>query len=527
MQFFLAKDPRLLPKVAADLRARLEKERDPKRLEDYSTLWGLEFRTRLPAEHGALRTQIGLDLKRMKRLHPNGDAEWQAFVINGYKQSGVSKAEITVMEDRILRQYPSSNQASAIVQERWTEANTEPENQTDTAGWSKYQKQYEKAVKEWIQNYPDDVYLQRYAWFYAIRDDNTIPEREGIASVDAYLKSMNDFELPTSSSYSEAAEFLIQHRWQPTRAIQLLRDARALHEKYFAMENEDDSASDDDVKNRDEYDLGVRQSLTGMMLKAIRQAGLPTEALALRGEIEPSQPTDKKFQSEYWLNRARFEALESHTQDALTYYQLALQTRPAPAKWSRGKLQDDLTDEARALWKAQGGSDAAWALWSKPLASDPEQLREGRWEKAPKPIPAFELSDLSGKTWRLKDLGGRTLLINLWATWCGPCQAEMPHLQKLYEKTKDRSDVQLLTFNIDEELGLVAPFLKDKGYTFPVLPAYSTVVSLLDSYAIPQNWIVDSNGTWRWRQIGWSEESDAEFEKEILEHLQDEKSTSP
>ena len=339
---------------------------------------------------------------------------------------------------------------------------------------------------------------------------------------------MNDFELPTSSSYSEAAEFLIQHRWQPTRAIQLLRDARALHEKYFAMENEDDSASDDDVKNRDEYDLGVRQSLTGMMLKAIRQAGLPTEALALRGEIEPSQPTDKKFQSsEYWLNRARFEALESHTQDALTYYQLALQTRPAPAKWSRGKLQDDLTDEARALWKAQGGSDAAWALWSKPLASDPEQLREGRWEKAPKPIPAFELSDLSGKTWRLKDLGGRTLLINLWATWCGPCQAEMPHLQKLYEKTKDRSDVQLLTFNIDEELGLVAPFLKDKGYTFPVLPAYSTVVSLLDSYAIPQNWIVDSNGTWRWRQIGWSEESDAEFEKEILEHLQDEKSTSP
>ena len=104
MQFFLAKDPRLLPKVAADLRARLEKERDPKRLEDYSTLWGLEFRTRLPAEHGALRTQIGLDLKRMKRLHPNGDAEWQAFVINGYKQSGVSKAEITVMEDRILRQ---------------------------------------------------------------------------------------------------------------------------------------------------------------------------------------------------------------------------------------------------------------------------------------------------------------------------------------------------------------------------------------------------------------------------------------
>jgi len=186
-----------------------------------------------------------------------------------------------------------------------------------------------------------------------------------------------------------------------------------------------------------------------------------------------------------------------------------------------------LTHEARVLWKSQGGSDAAWALWSKPGSRSAEQLAEGQWEKAPKTLPSFELSDLSGKTWRLKELRGKTLLINLWATWCGPCQAEMPYLQKFYEKFKDRSDLQLLTFNIDEELGLVAPYVKAKGYTFPVLPAYSVVVSLLDGYAIPQNWIVDPTGTWRWRQTGWAGASNAEFEKEILEHLQDAKCTSP
>jgi thiol-disulfide isomerase/thioredoxin len=148
------------------------------------------------------------------------------------------------------------------------------------------------------------------------------------------------------------------------------------------------------------------------------------------------------------------------------------------------------------------------------------QAAEGRWEKPTKQIPDFELTDLSGKTWRLKELGGKTLLINLWATWCGPCQGELPHLEKFYEKVKGRTDIQVLTFDIDEEFGVVAPFLKEKGYTFPVLPAYSTVVSLLDGWAVPQTWLVDPRGVWQWRQIGYNGGSDADFEKEMLDRLE-------
>jgi thiol-disulfide isomerase/thioredoxin len=527
MQFFFAKDPELQPKVAVALRARLEKETDPKQLEDYSILWGLEFRTRAPAEHDALRTQVARDLHRLQNLHPAGDAEWQAFLVNGYKQSGAPKVDIRALEDRILREYPNSSQAFAIVQDRWAETNKEPVDETDTAAWSKFQKEYEKAVKGWMRNYPDDTYLHRYKWFYTIRQDETISEKEGIATLDAYLQSIKDFESPTFWDYFEAAHFLVEHGWQPTRAIHLGREATALYQRQLATEQDDDNASDDEVKDRNEWEVSTRQSLTGVMLKAARRAGLSNEVLALKGEIEGPPPTDQKFQSGYWLNRACFEALEGHAQDALTYYQLALQTRLEPPKWSKGKLKDDLTDEARALWKAQGGSDTAWALWSKSPSTSGERLAEGRWEKPPKAIPSFELSDLTGKTWRLKELGGETLLINLWATWCGPCQAELPHLQKFYEKIKDRPGLQLLTFNVDEELGFVAPYLKEKGYTFPVLPAYSMVVTLLDGNAIPQNWVVDPTGTWRWRQIGWSQESDAEFENEILEHLDFAKSVSP
>jgi thiol-disulfide isomerase/thioredoxin len=98
---------------------------------------------------------------------------------------------------------------------------------------------------------------------------------------------------------------------------------------------------------------------------------------------------------------------------------------------------------------------------------------EGRWETPKKSLPSFELADLSGKTWRLKELNGKSVLIDVWATWCGPCQAELPNLQKLYEQVKNRNDIQILTFDVDDDPGVVGPYLTDKGYTSGVAPQRS------------------------------------------------------
>ena len=524
-QWLLNKDQPLQPKVAAALRANLEKETDPNRLRSYETLWGLEFRTRPPTEHDALRAQVATDLKRLETLNPHGDAKWQAFLIEGYKQSGASQETIAKVEDRLLRGYPHSNEAYRVVYDRWDKAHKEPEDQTDVPAWANYEKEHEEALKGWIRDYPDNAFLQREAWFYAIQDDDAISEKDGIAATDAFLRYV-DYEPPSQRQYiyEDAAEFLTQRRLQPKRALDLLAQARAFFDKSEAQDADNDNLTDEESRNAGDYRLYERQQLDGLVLKAALQAGSPEPAVKLRAEIEAPPPEEKKRLSAYWLNRARFESIQHHTQDALAYYQLALQTRLAPPKAYYGKVRDDLNDEARALWRAQGGSDAAWAVWSKPPAGSPAQVAEGRWEKPTKTIPEFELSDLSGKTWRLKELGGKTLLISLWATWCGPCLAELPHLERFYEKVKDRTDIQVLTFDIDEDLGLVAPFMKEKGYTFPVLPAYSTVVSLLDGFAIPQTWLVDPKGTWQWKQIGYGGGSDADFDKDMLGRLDELKS---
>jgi len=508
-QWILGKggDTALEARVAAALRERLAKESDPEILKQYETLWGLEFRSRPPQEHAALRRQVAQDLQRLESANPKPDGEWLRFLRGGYKQSGAAEAALTAFDDRILKEFPSSNAAYSVVNQRWRKAHKEPEDQKDTALWTTYDQAYREALKGWIHDYPDDTFLSRAAWYYAISSDMSLGEKEGTAAMDHYFKAALDYDPPDSSPYIEAADFLVTHKWQPKRALDLLHKAQPMLAAELNRLHADNLTAD----REDERERSVvyeQQNLTGLILQAARLANRPAEAQSLRAAVEGAPPKSPKRQSDYWRNRARLAALENRKADALTYYQVALQTRISPPTPWHGRLDDPVSDEARAVFKDLGGTDVAWGLWSKPPGAKPQEATEGRWEEPTRQLPTFELADLSGKTWKLATLEGKSVLINIWATWCGPCNVELPHLQKLYETVKDRPGLQILTFNIDEDLGLVEPFMKEKGYTFPVMPAFSFVTTLLDGFAIPQNWIVDPKGVWRWTQIGYGGEPD-------------------
>jgi peroxiredoxin len=79
----------------------------------------------------------------------------------------------------------------------------------------------------------------------------------------------------------------------------------------------------------------------------------------------------------------------------------------------------------------------------------------------------FTLSDVQGKTWHLRDLKGKVVLVNFWATWCPPCRKEMPDLQTLFDKYKDQG---LIVLSIsDEEAAKVDPFIAEQKISYPVL----------------------------------------------------------
>jgi len=105
----------------------------------------------------------------------------------------------------------------------------------------------------------------------------------------------------------------------------------------------------------------------------------------------------------------------------------------------------------------------------------------------------FTLTDLKGQSWRLRDLRGKVVLVNFWATWCPPCRKEMPDLQALYDKYRERGFVVLSIS--DEEAAKVSPFVAERKITYPVLlDPGRKVNTVFVVEGIPKSFVYDRDG---------------------------------
>jgi peroxiredoxin len=105
----------------------------------------------------------------------------------------------------------------------------------------------------------------------------------------------------------------------------------------------------------------------------------------------------------------------------------------------------------------------------------------------------FTLRDLDGHEWTLKDLQGKVVVVNFWATWCPPCRKEMPDLESLYEKFKDQGLVILAIS--DEEIGKVKPFIQERKISYPVLLDPNRKVNEeFKIEGIPKSFVYDREG---------------------------------
>ena len=105
----------------------------------------------------------------------------------------------------------------------------------------------------------------------------------------------------------------------------------------------------------------------------------------------------------------------------------------------------------------------------------------------------FTLSDLQGKSWKLRSLKGKVVLVNFWATWCPPCRKEMPDLDALYKHFRKQGLVILAIS--DEDAGKVKPFITEEGISYPVLLDPGRKVStLFNVNGIPKTFIYDRSG---------------------------------
>jgi peroxiredoxin len=137
------------------------------------------------------------------------------------------------------------------------------------------------------------------------------------------------------------------------------------------------------------------------------------------------------------------------------------------------------------------------------------------------PATEFSLSSLAGQSVALSQFKGNVVLVNFWATWCGPCQQEMPLLDQMYKKYKP-AGFTLLGVNVDKEAPAVKELLARKPVSFPVLLDPENAVSRAYHVAdMPSSVIIDRKGNVRYVHRGYRAGDENEYQDRIRQLIRE------
>lgn len=203
------------------------------------------------------------------------------------------------------------------------------------------------------------------------------------------------------------------------------------------------------------------------------------------------------YESRYFTLSAELAQAEGKSADALAFYQKVVTNPYYRREYARR------AKEPEVLWKELGGTDDGWTVFSQ-VPALPAGVPTGNsgipfspWLALDYKLPEMTLTGLDSRTWTNKDFEGKSTVVYLWASWCAPCRPHLPDIQALYNQIEDRRDVQIVTLSVDEDREKLAAFMKEQGFTFPVIVSKPYVERVLPQFMLGQHWIVDASGSIR------------------------------
>jgi len=445
------KDPEKMARHVVDLRRMVDASKSGAALRDddlglFRTLWMWEkiAYSNDPAE---AEKRVRADLAYLSRKPLFDSQIWYGVMRSGYELFLKDTAAVAALEKQALEQAPLSQSAFQLLSSRsWADR--------PPASASKEEKLAHDAKTmatrmELVNRFFDKPYARFEASMLLARHDLKLPKEQVdrlgkfvLRSAERYPEIGTSFP-PYSIQVADAyARYQVNLDEVPALVAKGLEEAE-LQEKYRrdgdAMPSIPGRKMADNIamaQNR-VHEILIRHAIATDKEKAVRLIA------GLRSELERTRPTDNS--DGQWGYRHNL------------YLQFA----------------------------KQAGMDV------QPIAQLPPSSLENR-ERFP--VGDFEAKDLSGKTWRLADLKGKVAFVNVWTTWCGPCRAEMPLIQKLHDKWKERPDRVVLTISADLHATLAESFIKEGKYTFPVIFGKETAEKFFPPVFFPQNWLIDGEG---------------------------------
>lgn len=350
--------------------------------------------------------------------------------------------------------------------------------------------------------------VQRIAEIEQLLANDTLPEedRESLQNLLIEEYARNDqidqagaflakLDKPNAHLYNTLAWPLIENNRHLSQAVELARKGVELARRagsdskpsYLSQADWDNIQKDALASILDTYGLGLFK--TG---KTAEAEAAYAEAYAInQGE---STDINARLVESYVKNGKTDKAIEV-----------------AEACLSAAKGDINLIQHYRAAWIKQNGNAAGFEVQLKKLQDLGRKqaftkLTEGRINK---PAPDFTLPTLAGGMVTLSEQKGKVVVVDFWATWCGPCKMSFPFLQQMYERYQKNPNVLILALNTwEREKGpqreqLVRRFIKENNYTFPVL-FDANYVEKYGVTGIPTKFIIDKRGQIAFQSIGFN-----------------------
>lgn len=422
-------DKDLLGASATKLRALLEPRTDKEAIRGYRTLWSIEFKAHPPSEYDGLRKQVAKDLAAIRALNREDDRQWYYTLEQGYKLANDVKQAEWASDER-QRRSPEYYELASM--SKWYKDHPNPNSDDSADKKRSYYAEVFKQSDRWVKERPKmaDLWQTRLAAMEYL----DVPASDVEAAADTCLKLASDDagpDGPYSNTYFTVARVLSRKHLQPERVVELaqkglakvkVEDSAPMYDAYATKENLQDSKfyNSLDPVTGSTYEAAGFIELKDVAKARLTLTRMDDELAAVKAAVGDKADYRKEYTSrmaEWWGLMARAAELDGRNQDAMAFYEHALLARIEGQQLPETGLPDEVADNARRLWAKLGGSNEGWQLWYGRDADLLANKATLSWEETNMPLPAFELTDLKGKTWTQEALKGKTTFLNFWASW--------------------------------------------------------------------------------------------------------------